>query len=188
MLGTMSAPCRHEVAPKSAGRRISPHVPRSSRGFADFGPTSGRYYLPTSARHATRADVGTICSHSHPEITPILCRPFPEPKPTAGRQRSPPLTRHACRADFGPLFTRRDPDFLYLHRLDTYVPEPSRFWADQILRKLTSSSFPVVNPTRTRALVDILFQLTLFCILPFQTIPATIPTFLIHSRLYSYQA
>ena len=86
-VGPMSA----DVGPISGGRRVCPHVPRTSRGPADLGPTSGRYYWPTSARFASRANVGTIFFHCHPDLTPIISRLFPELKSRAGRYHSPTL-------------------------------------------------------------------------------------------------
>ena len=105
-VGPMSA----DVGPISGGRRVCPHVPRTSRGPADLGPTSGRYYWPTSARFASRANVGTIFFHCHPDLTPIIGRLFPELKPRAGRYHSPTLIRHVCRADVGPACSSRQPD------------------------------------------------------------------------------
>ena len=67
-------PLSADVGPTSGGRRVCPHVPRTSRAFADFRPTLARYCSPSSARHASRDDVGTMLSHCHPDVAPILRR------------------------------------------------------------------------------------------------------------------
>ena len=108
---------RHDVGPLSAGSRpdfgwarVCPYAPRTSRGLADLGPTSGRYHWPTSAQFAYRADAGTIFSHCHPDVTQIVCRLFPEPKTTAGQYHSPTLTRQVCWPDVGLACLRCQPD------------------------------------------------------------------------------
>ena len=102
-------PLSAEVGPTSGGRRVCPHVPRTSRAFADFRPTLARYYSPSSARHASRDDVGPILSHCHLDVAPISCRLFPVPKPTAGRYRSPTSTLYASRSDIGTIFSHLHP-------------------------------------------------------------------------------